>query len=292
VPCLLVLTTNLRGDFINLEKSKKERLDILLVEKGFFPTREKAKSAIMAGKVLVEGERVDKSGQRIKVKSNISVIKKESAFVSRGGEKLEKALNVFNVNVKGKRVIDVGASTGGFTDCLLKSGADKVYCIDVGYGQLAWKLQKDSRVVIMDRTNIRYLTADKFGDLFELAVIDVSFISLDKVLPAVYNLLKGKGEVVALIKPQFEAGREFIQKGGIVKKAEVHQVVIERVGDKAQEMGFSIQGLTFSPLKKTSGNIEYLIYLVKNYKEDKIENFPQIVEEVTKQAHQELSPRK
>jgi len=257
VPCLLVLTTihyslttNLRGDFIDLEKSKKERLDILLVEKGFFPTREKAKRAIMAGEVLVEGERVDKSGQRIRVKNNISVIKKESAFVSRGGEKLEKALNIFNVNVKGKRVIDVGASTGGFTDCLLKSGADKVYCIDVGYGQLAWKLQKDSRVVIMDRTNIRYLTIDKFDDLFELAVIDVSFISLDKVLPAVYNLLKGRGEVVALIKPQFEAGREFIQKGGIVKKAEVHQMVIERVGDKAQEMGFSIQGLTFSPLKK------------------------------------------
>jgi len=240
----------------------------------------------------VEGERVDKSGQKIRVKSNILVIKKESAFVSRGGEKLEKALNIFNVNVKGKRVIDVGASTGGFTDCLLKSGADKVYCIDVGYGQLAWKLQKDSRVVIMDRTNIRYLTIDKFDDLFELAVIDVSFISLDKVLPAVYNLLKGRGEVVALIKPQFEAGREFIQKGGIVKKAEVHQMVIERVGDKAQEMGFSIQGLTFSPLKKTSGNIEYLIYLVKNSKEDKIENFPQIVEEVTKQAHQELSPIK
>ncbi len=292
MPCLLVLTTNLRGDFIDLEKSKKERLDILLVEKGFFPTREKAKRAIMAGEVLVEGERVDKSGQKIRVKSNILVIKKESAFVSRGGEKLEKALNIFNVNVKGKRVIDVGASTGGFTDCLLKSGADKVYCIDVGYGQLAWKLQKDSRVVIMDRTNIRYLTIDKFDDLFELAVIDVSFISLDKVLPAVYNLLKGRGEVVALIKPQFEAGREFIQKGGIVKKAEVHQMVIERVGDKAQEMGFSIQGLTFSPLKKTSGNIEYLIYLVKNSKEDKIKNFPQIVEEVTKQAHQELSPRK
>ena len=290
--CLFVLTTNLRGDFIDLEKSKKERLDILLVKKGFFPTREKAKSAIMAGEVLVEGERIDKSGQRIKVESNISVIKKETAFVSRGGEKLEKALNIFNLNVKGKRVIDVGASTGGFTDCLLKSGAEKVYCIDVGYGQLAWKLQKDSRVVIMDRTNIRYLTADKFDDLFELAVIDVSFISLNKVLPAVYNLLKGKGEVVALIKPQFEAGREFIQKGGIVKKAEVHQMVIERVGDKAQEMGFSIQGLTFSPLKKTSGNIEYLIYLVKNSEKDKIKNFPQIVEEVTKQAYQELSPKK
>ena len=275
-----------------MKKLKKERLDILLVEKGFFTTREKAKSAIMAGEVLVEGERVNKSGQRIKAESNISVIKKETVFVSRGGEKLEKAIKEFNILVNGKRAIDVGASTGGFTDCLLKSGAEKVYCIDVGYGQLAWKLQKDSRVVVIDRTNIRYLTADKFDDLFDLATIDVSFISLDKVLPAVYNLLNEKGEVVALIKPQFEAGREFVQRGGLVKKAEVHQMVIERVGDKAQEMGFSIQGLTFSPLKKTSGNIEYLIYLVKNSEKDKIINFPQIVEEVVKKAHQELSPKK
>ena len=275
-----------------MTKSKKERLDILLVEKGIFPTREKAKSAIMAGEVLVEGERVNKSGQRIKAESNISVIKKETAYVSRGGEKLEKALKVFNVNVKGKRVIDVGASTGGFTDCLLKFGAKKVYCIDVGYGQIAWKLQKDNRVAVIDRTNIRYLTADKFNDLFELATIDVSFISLDKVLPAVYSLIKERGEVVALIKPQFEAGREFIQKGGLVKRVEVHQMVIERVSEKAQEMGFSIHGLTFSPLKKTSGNIEYLIYLVKNSGKDKINNFPQIIEEVVKQAHQELSPQK
>jgi len=275
-----------------LKKSKKERLDILLVEKGFFPSREKAKSAIMAGEVLVEGERVDKSGQRIKVESNISVIEKETTFVGRGGEKLEKALKVFNVNVRGKRVIDIGASTGGFTDCLLKYGTEKVYCVDVGYGQLAWKLQKDSRVVVIDRTNIRYLTADKFDDLFELATIDVSFISLDKVLPAVYNLLKEKGEVVALIKPQFEAGREFIQKGGLVKKAEVHQMVIERICEKAQKIGFSIQGLTFSPLKKTSGNIEYFICLIKNSGKDKANNFPQIVEEVVKKAHQELSPKK
>ncbi len=275
-----------------MKKINKERLDTLLVEKGFFSTREKAKSAIMAGEVLVEGERVDKSGQKIKIESNISVIKKETTFVSRGGEKLKKALKVFNVNVRGKRVIDVGASTGGFTDCLLKSGAEKVYCIDVGYGQLAWKLQKDSRVVIIDRTNIRYLTADRFDDLFELAVIDVSFISLDKVLPAVYNLVKEKGEAVALIKPQFEAGREFIQKGGLVKKAETHKMVIERVGDKAQEIGFNIQGLTFSPLKKTSGNIEYLVYLAKNSERDKIVNFPQIVEKVVKKAHQELSPKK
>ena len=274
-----------------MTKSKKERLDILLVEKGIFPTREKAKSAIMAGEVLVEGERVNKSGQRIKVESNISVIKKETAFVSRGGEKLEKALKVFNVNVKVKRVIDVGASTGGFTDCLLKYGAEKVYCIDVGYGQLAWKLQRDSRVVVIDRTNIRYLTADKFDDLFDLATIDVSFISLDKVLPAVYNLIKEKGEVVALIKPQFEAGREFIQRGGVVKKKEVHQMVIEKVGEKAQKIGFGIQGLTFSPLKKTSGNIEYLICLVKNSGKDKMNNLPQIIEEVIKKAHQELSPK-
>jgi len=275
-----------------LKKLKKERLDILLVEKDIFPTREKAKSAIMAGEVLVEGERVNKSGQRTNVESNISVTKKKTAYVSRGGEKLEKAIKEFDILVKGKKVIDVGASTGGFTDCLLKFGAEKVYCVDVGYGQLAWKLQKDSRVVVIDRTNIRYLTADKFDNLFDLATIDVSFISLDKVLPAVYNLLNEKGEVVALIKPQFEAGREFIQKGGLVKKAEVHQMVIERVGDKAQEMGFSIQGLTFSPLKKASGNIEYLIYLVKKSKEDKIDNFPQIVEGVVKQAHQELSPKK
>jgi len=275
-----------------LKKSNKERLDILLVEKGFFPSREKAKGAIMAGEVLVEGKRVDKSGQKIKVESNISVIEKKTAFVSRGGEKLEKAIKKFDILVKGKRIIDVGASTGGFTDCLLQHGAEKVYCIDVGYGQLAWKLQRDNRVVIIDRTNIRYLTADKFDDLFEIAAIDVSFISLDKVLPVVYNLIEEKGEVVALIKPQFEAGREFIQKGGLVKKAEVHQMVIERVGDKAQKIGFSIQGLTFSPLKKTSGNIEYLIYLVKNSGKDKINNFPQIVEEVVKKAHQELSPKK
>ncbi|HZK10967.1 MAG TPA: TlyA family RNA methyltransferase [Atribacterota bacterium] len=277
---------------MDLKKSNKERLDVLLVEKGFFPSREKAKGAIMAGEILVERERVDKSGQRIEVESNISVIEKETAFVSRGGEKLEKAIKKFDILVKGKRVIDVGASTGGFTDCLLKYGAEKVYCIDVGYGQLAWKLQKDSRVIVIDRTNIRYLTADKFDDLFEIAAIDVSFISLDKVLPVVYNLIEENGEVVALIKPQFEAGREFIQKGGLVKKAEVHQMVIERVGDKAQEIGFSIQGLTFSPLKKTSGNIEYLIYLVKNTGKDKINNFPQIVEEVVKKAHQELSPKK
>jgi 23S rRNA (cytidine1920-2'-O)/16S rRNA (cytidine1409-2'-O)-methyltransferase len=275
-----------------LKKIEKERLDILLVKKGFFNTREKAKRAIMAGEILVEEEKINKVGHRVKIDSSISVLKKkETAYVSRGGEKLEKAIKEFNICIKGKSVIDVGASIGGFTDCLLKLGAEKVYCIDVGYGQLAWKLQKDQRVVVMDRTNVRYLAADKFDSLFEFATIDVSFISLDKVLPAVYNLLIEKGGVVALIKPQFEAGREFVQKGGLVKKAEVHQMVIKKVVDIALKLNFNIQGLTFSPLKGASGNIEYLIYLVKNLEKgkDRINNFPRIIEEVVGQAHQKLS---
>lgn len=272
-----------------LKKIEKERLDILLVKRGFYPTREKARRAIMAGEVLVEGERIDKVGQKVRVDSNISLLKKATVYVSRGGEKLEKAIKTFNISVKGKKVIDVGASTGGFTDCLLKFGAEKVYCIDVGYGQLAWKLQKDQRVVLMDRTNIRYLTPDKFDSLFELATIDVSFISLDKVLPAVYNLLKEEGEAVALIKPQFEAGREFVQKGGLVKKVEVHQMVIKRVGNNAQKLGFKIQGLTFSPIKGASGNIEYLIYLTKNITKEKIDDFSPLIKEIAEQAHQELS---
>jgi 23S rRNA (cytidine1920-2'-O)/16S rRNA (cytidine1409-2'-O)-methyltransferase len=275
-----------------LKKLIKERLDILLVEKEFFASREKAKRAIMAGEVFVEGERATKVGQRVKIESDISILKKETVYVSRGGEKLEKAIKFFNIWIKGKRAIDIGASTGGFTDCLLKLGAEKVHCIDLGYGQLAWKLQKDPRVLIMDRTNIRYLTADKFDSLFKLATIDVSFISLDKVLPAVYNLIKEKGEVVALIKPQFEAGRKLVQKGGLVKKAEVHHIVIKKVVEVSQKLDFSIQGLTFSPLKGASGNIEYLIYLTKNSDKEKISYSPHLIEEVVEQAHQELSPKK
>ena len=272
-----------------MKKIEKERLDILLVKRGFYPTREKARRAIMAGEVLVEEERISKAGQKVRVDSNISLSRKATVYVSRGGEKLEKAIKTFNISVKDKKVIDVGASTGGFTDCLLKFGAEKVYSIDVGYGQLAWKLQKDQRVVLMDRTNIRYLTPDKFDNLFELATIDVSFISLDKVLPAVYNLLKGEGEAVALIKPQFEAGREFVQKGGLVKKIEVHQMVIKRVGNNAQKLGFKIQGLTFSPLKGASGNIEYLIYLTKNITKQEIDDFSLLIKGIVEQAHQELS---
>jgi len=275
-----------------LKKKEKERLDILLVEKGFFTTREKAKREIMAGNVLVENQKCNKVGQKIKIGSNISILKKKTLYVSRGGEKLEKAIKKFNILVKGKRVIDIGASTGGFTECLLKYGAEVVYCIDVGYGQLAWKLQKDRRVVVMDRTNIRDLTAEKFNQLFELATIDVSFISLDKVFPIVYTLIEAKGAVIALIKPQFEAGREFVQKGGLIKKAEVHQMVIRKVCSVASELGFNIQGLTFSPLKGASGNIEYLIYLTKKSEKEQVKDFSLVVKQVVEQAHKELSLKK
>jgi len=272
-----------------LRKIEKERLDILLVKKGFFTTREKAKRAVMAGEILIENQRNTKVGQKISIDSNILVIKKKTDYVSRGGNKLNKAILDFHIDVEEKRVIDVGASTGGFTDCLLKYGAKEVCCVDVGYGQLAWKLQKDHRVVIMDRTNIRYLEPDKFEQLFELATIDVSFISLEKVLPAVYHLLTEKGEVIALIKPQFEAGKEYIQKGGIIKKPEVHQMVIEKVGNVALEIDFSIRGVTFSPLKGAGGNIEYLIYLAKNSLEEKIKDFNKKIREVVEKAHYELS---
>jgi len=272
----------------NLKKIEKERLDTLLVTRGFFATREKAKRAIMAGEILVEDEKINKVGQKIKTDSNISILKKEFDYVSRGGKKLEKALKIFNVVVNSKKVIDIGASTGGFTDCLLRFGADKVYCVDVGYGQLAWKLQQDQRVVVMDRTNIRYITADKFNSLFDLATIDVSFISLDKVLPVVYNILKKEGETIALIKPQFEAGRELIQKGGLVQKPEIHQMVISKVIDTSERLGFEVRGITFSPLKGASGNIEYLIYLIKNLKDDYSINFLYLINETVERAHREL----
>jgi len=243
----------------------------------------------MAGEVLIENQKSSKVGQKVNIDSNISVLKKKVDYVSRGGNKLNKAILDFSISVKGKRAIDIGASTGGFTDCLLKHGAKEVYCIDVGYGQLAWKLQKDPRVVIMDRTNIRYLTPEKFEQLFGFATIDVSFISLEKVLPVVYHLLTIKGEVVALIKPQFEAGREYIQKGGIVRKPEVHQMVIKKVGNAALGLGFGIQGVTFSPLRRANGNIEYLIYFIKDSIVDKVQDFYKKAEEVVEKAHHVFS---
>ena len=272
-----------------MKKAKKERLDILLVKKGFFESREKAKRAIMAGEVLVDQKKSLKVGQSINTDSNITLIKKKSDFVSRGGEKLNKAILTLNISIKDKIVIDVGASTGGFTDCLLRYGATKVYCIDVGYGQLAWKLQKDPRIVIMDRTNIRHLTFEKFNQLADLATIDVSFISLEKVLPSVKDLLTQHGEIIALIKPQFEAGKANIQKGGIVQKPDIHKKVIEKVINVAFAIDLGFHGITYAPLKGKNTNIEYLVYLKKNSEKENIQDFLVEIENVIKNAHLEMS---
>lgn len=242
---------------------KKIRLDNLLVNKGLFSSREKAKSSIMAGIVYVNGQKVDKAGAQVPENVKIEVHGSPLPYVSRGGLKLEKAINAFKLSLQGKIMMDVGASTGGFTDCALKEGAAKVYAVDVGYGQLAWSLRQDPRVVNLERTNIRYLEKDKVSESIDIVTIDVAFISLEKVLPKVYEHLKDGGELVALIKPQFEAGREKVGKKGVVKDPEVHREVIERVIKRAEEIGFCLLDLTFSPIKGPEGNIEYLGYFKK-----------------------------
>ena len=239
----------------------KERLDVLLVKRGLAPSREKAKAIIMSGIVFVDNEREDKAGTFFDEKVVIEVRGKTLKYVSRGGLKLEKAMEVFDVALNEKICMDVGASTGGFTDCMLQNGAKKVYSVDVGHGQLAWKLVQDERVVCMDRTNIRYVTPEDIDDIIEFASIDVSFISLTKVLLPVKNLLTNDGEIVCLIKPQFEAGREKVGKKGVVRDKNVHIEVIENVISYAQSIGFSILGLDYSPVKGPEGNIEYLLHL-------------------------------
>ncbi len=246
---------------------KKERLDKLLVDKGLVESREKAKRYIMANLIKVNGVIINKAGTRCAIDSQLYVEPEACRFVSRGGNKLEKALKEFHIEVKDKIIIDVGASTGGFTDCLLQYGAQKVYCVDVGYGQLAWNLRQDSRIVNLERTNIRYLTKEQFNFLFDLATVDVSFISLTKVFPVLTEILKNKGEVVALLKPQFEAGRKLVKKGGIVDNPEIHQEVILNLIKKVSD-NFQFRSLTFSPIKNNPGNIEYLIYLIKNGEEN------------------------
>ena len=241
----------------------KERLDILLTEKNFFDSRARAKAMIMAGKILVNGQKIDKAGTLIPVDAEIRILGEEMPFVSRGGLKLQKALDVFKIILSGKIAADVGVSTGGFTDCMLQHGAKKVYAIDVGYGQLAWKLRSNAQVVNMERTNIRNVTRKDFLDELEFISIDVAFISLEKVLPVVYDLLVDSGEVVALIKPQFEAGREYVGKKGVVKDKKVHAAVIEKVLNFAAGLGFGIGGINFSPVKGPEGNIEYLAHLLK-----------------------------
>lgn len=265
----------------------KERLDVLLVDKGFFQSRERAKASIMTGDIFVDGIRVDKAGERVKVMSNIEVKGVELPYVSRGGLKLEKAMAEFHIDLKDKVTMDVGASTGGFTDCMLQNGAVKVFSIDVGYGQFAWKLRIDPRVVCMERTNIRYVEKETIGMDIDFSSIDVSFISLKKVMPKVIELLGDKGEVVALIKPQFEAGREKVGKKGVVREASTHKEVIEGIVNYLKEMNMNILNLSFSPIKGPEGNIEYLVYFSKD--STKTSNFYEgLIDEIVNKSHENL----
>ena len=266
----------------------KERLDILLVQKGLCASREKAKAVIMAGEVYVNGQKEDKAGAQFPEEAAIEVRGKALPYVSRGGLKLEKAMQTFPVTPEGKVCMDVGASTGGFTDCMLQNGAVRVYAVDVGYGQLDWKLREDPRVVCMEKTNIRYVTPADIADVIAFASIDVSFISLGKVLPPLSALLTEDATVVCLIKPQFEAGREKVGKKGVVRDPAVHREVIENVLAMARENGFSPRGLTFSPIRGPEGNIEYLLYLQRG---EALEAGVSAAEaaETVRQAHETLA---
>ncbi|MCR5029859.1 MAG: TlyA family RNA methyltransferase [Selenomonadaceae bacterium] len=266
----------------------KERLDVLLVKRGLAETREKAKTTLMAGLVLVNGQKIDKAGTMVKEDAELRLLGNALPYVSRGGLKLEKAMEVFGISLDGKVAADIGASTGGFTDCALQRGAAKVFAIDVGYGQLAWKLRSDPRVVNMERTNIRYVRPEDVGELIDFASIDVAFISLTKVLEPVKALLGAKGEVVALVKPQFEAGRENVGKKGVVRDPEAHKTVIREVAAYSREIGFFPAGLTFSPIKGPEGNIEYLLHLLQTG--DGAENVTDSrIAEVVAEAHEKLN---
>lgn len=257
----------------------KERLDVLLVQRGLAPSREKAKAMIMSGNVFVGGQREDKAGASFDPAVAIEIHGSVLKYVSRGGLKLEKAMTHFGITLEGKICMDIGASTGGFTDCMLQNGAAKVYAVDVGYGQFAWKLRQDERVVCMEKTNIRYVTPADIDDRLDFASVDVSFISLTKVLGPAKELLKDDGQMVCLIKPQFEAGREKVGKKGVVRERSVHLEVIEKILTFAKEIGFSILNLEFSPIKGPEGNIEYLVFLQKGEVEREAEvDAAQIVE--------------
>ena len=243
--------------------ANKTRLDVLLVERGLQETRQKAQATIMSGLVFVNGQRVDKPGTAVPNEAAIEVRGNALKYVSRGGLKLEKAMASFPVVLEGAVCGDIGASTGGFTDCMLQNGAAKVYAVDVGYGQLAWKLREDPRVVCMERTNARYLTHEQIPDELDFASIDVSFISLKLILPAVCGILKDSGHVACLVKPQFEAGKEKVGKKGVVRDPAVHQEVLEHFLIHARDSGFTVLGLTYSPIRGPEGTIEYLGYLEK-----------------------------
>ena len=264
----------------------KERLDVLLVQKGLAPSREKAKTMIMEGNVFVDHQREDKAGTFFDPSVNIEIHGNTLRYVSRGGLKLEKAMAQFGIALDDKVCMDIGASTGGFTDCMLQNGASKVYAVDVGYGQFAWKLRQDPRVVCMEKTNIRYVTPADIADALDFASVDVSFISLTKVLGPAKELLKDGAEMVCLIKPQFEAGKEKVGKKGVVRDPAVHIEVIERVILFAQSIGFGVLHLEYSPIKGPEGNIEYLVHLKKNAQTENEE--PIDVQAVVAAAHGEL----
>lgn len=274
------------------EKVEKERLDVLLVQQGLATSRELAKAYIMAGNVYVDGQKEDKAGTKVAVNASLEVKGNQMKYVSRGGYKLEKAVDAFGISLDGKICLDIGASTGGFTDCMLQNGASKVYAIDVGYGQFAWKLRNDERVVCLEKTNVRYVTHEQVPDEGDFASIDVSFISLTKVLPAVLGVLGEKGQLVCLIKPQFEAGREKVGKKGVVRDINVHKEVIEMIANYVRAQNLGILGLSFSPIKGPEGNIEYLIYLDKSQAGMTEEEVQEKLEEVVTESHKILSGEK
>ncbi|TAH62450.1 MAG: TlyA family RNA methyltransferase [Gottschalkiaceae bacterium] len=267
-------------------KIEKERIDILLVNNNMVDSREKAKKYILAGLVYIDDERIDKSGTKVPVNSNIIVKGNPIPYVSRGGLKLEKAIDKFSLDINGRIALDIGASTGGFTDCMLKNGAKRVYAIDVGYGQLAWELQKDERVIVMDRTNIRHVINEDIGELADFVSIDVSFISLKLVLPKVKELTTDNVDIIALIKPQFEAGREKVGKRGVVKDINIHKEVIKDIYNFCRSIDLNFTALTYSPVKGAEGNREYLAHLVKDNRD--IFDIDKHTEIVVNESHEEL----
>ncbi|ADQ46268.1 hemolysin A [Caldicellulosiruptor kronotskyensis 2002] len=268
----------------------KKRADLLLVEKGLVESREKARALILSGNVYVNNQKIEKAGEMIDERSQI-IIKEPLKYVSRGGLKLEKALDFFKISVEGKIALDIGASTGGFTDCLLQHGAKKVYCVDVGYGQLAWKLREDPRVVNFEKTNFRYFDRKSIQDKIDIIVCDVSFISLNLIAEKVKEFMENSTEGILLIKPQFEAGRKEVGKRGVVKSKETHKNVIKKVIDHYFSLGISIKGLTYSPITGPEGNIEYLLYIKM---EDETENniVDITIEEIVNQAFETFGQKK
>ena len=267
----------------------KERLDVLLVKRNLASSREKAKAIIMSGIVFVDGQREDKAGSTFPPEVPIEIRGNTLRYVSRGGLKLEKAMEQFGLSLDEKVCMDVGSSTGGFTDCMLQNGACKVYSVDVGHGQLDWKLRNDAHVVVMEKTNIRYVVPEDIEEVLDFASIDVSFISLTKVLGPVRELLKEGGEIVALIKPQFEAGREKVGKKGVVRDPAVHEEVIEMIASYAAQNGFTLLHLDYSPIKGPEGNIEYLLHIRKDSESDGAQKLPFQIADVVENSHQALS---